>query len=82
MLMIAPTVTAINGQRSGPGFVVFLVQAANFGWRLHRDANRLADDCVDSINPQDLAGKYFAEIAGNGFGYGVHGERLAELLLH
>ena len=50
MLMIAPTVTAINGQRSGPGLVVFLVQAANFGWRLHRDANRLADDCVDSIN--------------------------------
>jgi len=41
------------------------------GW-FHRDADGVAEEGVDGFDPEDLGGEYFAEVAGDGFGYCGH----------
>src|SRR5208282_174351 len=65
-----------------PGWVVFVVELAEFCGRSHGNADCVSWQGVESFDAEDLAGKYFAEVAGNGFGYGVQVQRLAEFLLH
>ena len=51
-----------------PGRVVFLVQLAEFSGALHRYADGTAQQSVESFDPEDLARKYCAEVAGDGLG--------------
>src|SRR5271165_5946396 len=68
--------------QSRPSGIVLVMQLAEFGRRLQWHAYRAPEEGVEGIDPEDLAGEYFSEIAGDGFGYGVQVEGFVQLLLH
>ncbi len=68
--------------KSRPSGVVFFVDLAKFSRALHRYADCAAEERIERIDPEHLAGKHCAEVAGDGFGDCVQIEWLAEFLLH
>jgi len=49
---------------------------------LDRDADGVSEKGIEVFDPEHLAGKDRAEVAGDGFRYGIQLEWLAEFLLH
>src|SRR5207248_9225227 len=71
-----------RGARLCPGRLVFFMELAEFCWWLHGHAYGAPEQGVQGFDPEHLALKDSAEVAGDGFGDGVEVEFLAELLLH
>src|ERR1035441_2655515 len=66
----------------GPGGVVLFVKLTEFCGAVHRDADCMTEEGVESLDPKHLTREHRAEVAGDGYGDGVQVERPAEFLLH
>ena len=58
------------------------MELAEFGGWLQGDADWVAEQGVESFDPEDLVLEHDSEVAGDGFGYGIQVECAAEFLLH
>jgi len=61
---------------------VFFVNLAELGGRLHGYADGVAEEGVESIDPEDLGLEDDPEVTRDGFGDGVEIEGMAEFFLH